>query len=276
MALKYFDSLVHVTEDGTWLGGTRYDASEDRLIRELDACGPDTRACLVAIAGHASNEAVQNVARKHPGRFIPVGSIDPGGCADPVEVDRKVGALARQGFLGLKLHPRLNGYDPLHDHSLAAIEAAGRHGLVVFLCTLFRQRDLATKHPTDIVDIIATENRDVRIVLLHGAGAMPLSLFEMVRMHPQLILDVSFTIMRYAESSVDQDLRFIFRGLDQRVTVGSDFPEYSPGEAMRRFEMLSEGVPMEKIENIRFRNLERLFEGKRAFAEVAAGTGEKR
>jgi hypothetical protein len=33
---------------------------------------------------------------------------------------------------------------------------------------------------------------------------------------------------------------------------------------------------MEKIENIRFRNLERLFEGKRAFAEVAAGTGEKR
>ena len=187
-------------------------------MRELDACGPDTRACLVAIAGHASNDAVQEVSQKHPGRFIPVGSIDPGRCTDPVEVEREVEALAKQGFLGLKLHPRLNGYDPLHDHCLAAIEAAGRHGLAVFLCTLFRQRDLATRHPADIVDIIATNNRDTRIVLLHGTGATPLSLFEMVRMHAQLILDVSFTIMRYAGSSVDQDLRFIFQGLDQRIT----------------------------------------------------------
>jgi predicted TIM-barrel fold metal-dependent hydrolase len=273
--VKYFDSLVHVTDDGTWLGGNRYDASSDRLMRELDACGPDTRACLVAIAGHASNGAVEDLARKHPNRFTPVGSIDPGRCADPVEVDRQVATLARRGFLGLKLHPRLNGYDPLHDHSLAAIEAAGRHGLVVFLCTLFRQRDRATRHPTDIVDIIATKNRDVPIVLLHGTGGTPLSLFEMVRTHPQLILDVSFTIMRYAWSSVDQDLRFIFRGLDQRVTVGSDFPEYTPGEAMRRFEMLSEGLPSVKIENIRFRNLERLFEGKLTFEGLVERAGEK-
>lgn len=273
--MKYFDSLVHVTADGTWLGGTRYDASEARLTRELDACGPGTRACLVAIAGHASNESVESVTRKHPDRFVPVGSIDPGSCADPVEVDRQIASLARRGFLGLKLHPRLNGYDPLHENCLAAIEAAGRYGLVVFLCTLFRQRDMATRHPTDIVDIIATENRDVQTVLLHGTGAMPLSLFEMVRMHSQLILDVSFTIMRYAGSSVDQDLRFIFRGLDQRVTVGSDFPEYTPGEAMHRFEALSDGLPTDKIENIRFRNLERLFDGKRAFGEVTDEAEEK-
>lgn len=270
--MEYFDSLVHVTEDGTWLGGTRYDASEGRLMRELDACGPSTRACLVAIAGHASNEAVEQVYEKHPGRFIPVGSIDPSRCADPTEVDAQIATLARRGFLGLKLHCRLNGYDPLHENALSAIESAGRHGLVVFLCTLFRQRDLATRHPSDIVDIIATENRDVPIVLLHGTGAMPLSLFEMVRMHPQLILDVSFTIMRYAGSSVDQDLRFIFRGLDQRVTVGSDFPEYTPGEAMRRFETLSKGLPPEKIENIRFRNLERLFD-KSGRAELSARGG---
>lgn len=273
--MKYFDSLVHVTSDGTWLGGTRYDASEGRLLREIDACGPDTRACLVAIAGYASNEDVERVTRAHPGRFIPVGSINPGRCADPVDVDRQVDDLAKRGFLGLKLHSRLNGYDPLSENCLAAIESAGRHGLVVFLCTYFRQRDIATRHPTDIIDVVATENRDVRVVLLHGTGAMLLSLFEMVRMHPQLILDTSFTIMRYAGSSVDQDLRFTFQGLDQRVTIGSDFPEYTPIETARRFEALSEGIPTDKIENIMFRNLERLFEGKQVFPDLSNTAGAK-
>jgi predicted TIM-barrel fold metal-dependent hydrolase len=270
--MKYIDSLVHVTHDGSWLGGNRYDASEERLVRELNACGPGTRACLVAIAEHATNEDVEATTRRHPDMFIPVGSINPAACADPEEVERQIRDLAQRGFLGLKLHSRLNDYDPLSDNALAAIDAAGRHGLVVFLCTLFRQRRRATRHPTDIVDVVATQYPDTPVVLLHGGASMVLDMFEMVRMHPQLILDVAFTLLRYQGSSVDQDLRFLFEHLDQRVSVGSDFPEYSPVRALQRFEELSEGLPLEKIENVRFRNLERLFEGKQAFPAPADET----
>ena len=61
----------------------------------------------------------------------------------------------------------------------------------------------------------------------------------MGRMHPQLIVDVSFTIMRYAGSSIDRDLRFLAEQLDQRMSVGSDFPEYTPAETLARFDALT-------------------------------------
>ena len=78
-------------------------------------------------------------------------------------------------------------------------------------------------------------------------------------MHANLILDVSFTLMRYAGSSIDLDIRFLCETLDQRVTVGSDFPEYVPADARARIAALADGVASDKLQNILFRNLEALF-----------------
>ena len=106
-----------------------------------------------------------------------------------------------------------------------------------------------------VVDVIANECPGTRIVLLHGGGSTLLDLFEMGRMHPNLVVDVSFTIMRYAGSSLDADIRFMAQHLDQRMSVGSDFPEYTPAQALARFDAITEGLPEEKRENVRWRNL---------------------
>ena len=256
--MSYFDSLVHATSDGTWLGGTRYDASIERLLREMDKAQVE-RACLVAIADFAKNECVRRFSRAHPDRFVPVGSINPGKLADELAVERAIGELASEGFRGLKLHSRLNEYDPLDPRGIAAIQAAGEQGLVVFLDTLFRQRRVPTRSATDIIDQIALSCPDTRIVLLHGGASAMLEVFELVRMHAHLILDLSFTLMRYAGSSLDLDMRFICQGLDQRVTVGSDFPEYTPSQMIERFERLTEGLPEDKLDRIRGGNLRTLF-----------------
>ncbi len=257
--MKFFDSLVHATGDGLWLGGDRYDASMERLIREMDRAGV-TKACLVAIADYVDNDSVLQFTRDYPGRFVPVGSINPGAMTGSADVERALAELASQGFAGLKLHPRLNGYDPLDARCLAAINAAGRHGLVVLLDTLFRQKDLITRHASDVVDFIANSCRETRIVLLHAGGSAMLDMFEMVRMHDHLILDLSFTLMRYAGSSLDDDIRFLCTTLDQRLLIGSDFPEYVPFDALNRFMELTNGLNEEKKENILHRNLEKLFD----------------
>ncbi len=110
-----------------------------------------------------------------------------------------------------------------------------------------------------MVDAIATTCTETRIVLLHGGGAHLLGMFEMVRMHAHLLLDLSFTLLRYAGSSLDVDMRFLCNTLDQRLTVGSDFPEYTPSAALERIVELSNGLPLAKCENVLFRNLENLF-----------------
>src|SRR5262245_32598730 len=52
--MKRFDSLVHATRDGRWLGPKPCDASLGRLISELDRA-ECARACLVALAEHVDN-----------------------------------------------------------------------------------------------------------------------------------------------------------------------------------------------------------------------------
>jgi len=259
MVVKYFDSLTHITRDGSWLGENKYDASLSTLLRSMDQAHV-YRSCLVAIADYVDNETVINAARSHPDRLVPIAGLNPRTLPTIRRVEAVVGEIAAEGFAGIKLHPRLNGYDPLDPKCIAVFEAAAKHGLVVFLDTLFRQRGLVTRNAPDTIDFIANACPDTKILLLHGAGPSMLELWELVRMHPNLMIDFSFTIMRYAGSRLDDDIRFFLKTTDQLVTIGSDFPEYAPTTAIARLHALSEGIEDHRLENVAYRNLERLFE----------------
>src|SRR5260370_697123 len=143
-----FDSLVHVTADGRWLGSSRHDASIERLLRELDRANID-RACVVAIADHIPNAVVGEVAERFPDRLAPIAGVNPANFRTAPAAAAAVAELSERHFAGVKLHPRLNRYDPLDERCLAAIESAGRHNLPVFLDTMFRQPGRATGSPAD-------------------------------------------------------------------------------------------------------------------------------
>jgi predicted TIM-barrel fold metal-dependent hydrolase len=261
--VAFFDSLTHVTADGSWLGSTRHDARCERLIAELDRCGssasvPSVRACLVAIAGVIDNQTVLDAAKRHPDGLVPIGSINPATFDTESEIANAVAELKAQGFGGLKLHPRLNGYDPLHMKVVRALRAAGEQGLVVFLDTLFRQPGRATRNAPDMIDALAVAAPQTQILLLHGGGTQVLAVSEVVAAHANLTLDLSFTMHRFAGSSVDDDLRFLMRTFDRRMVVGSDFPEYDPLTTRDRVLELCAGLDPIKATNVLSANLERL------------------
>jgi len=253
---RRFDSLVHVTKTGAWING-RDDASFERLLDELDRAHVG-HACLVGLAGVVDNAFLLECVARAPDRLIPIAGIDPTG-EDPAQASDLMGELRRRGFRGIKLHPRLHGYDPLDPAAVAMMASARDHSLVVFLDTLFRQRAVATRFAADIVDSLAHQCAGTTLVLLHGGGPQLLSMAEVVRVHPHLFLDVSYTLLAYKHSSVALDLRWVFTHLDQRVVVGSDMPEYTPDETFAEAARLAEGLPTEKWANISHRNLSRLF-----------------
>jgi hypothetical protein len=49
------------------------------------------------------------------------------------------------------------------------------------------------------------------------------------------LLDLSMTMMRYKGSSIELDIKFLFENLDERICIGSDFPEYSIQKTKERF-----------------------------------------
>lgn len=267
--MNFFDSLTHVTRDGSWFGERHCDASLPTLVAQMDAAGAQ-RACLVAIADHVDNDFTLEAARAHPDRFVPVAGVNPRVLATTRRVEAVVAQVKAAGFAGIKLHPRLNGYDPLDAKMLAAVDAAGEHGLVVLLDTLFRRRGLATRHAPDVIDHLAAACPDTRMLLLHGTGPTMMDLYEIVRCNDHLLLDLSFTILRYrGNDRLDADMHFLFKTTDQLVTIGSDFPEYSPAAALERFGQLSAGIEPHRVKNILSGNLERLFAGYRPAAAAA-------
>lgn len=257
--MAFFDSLTHVTRDGLWFGERHCDASLPALLRDMDAAGA-ARALLVSIAGYVDNDVILESARAHPSRFVPIAGLNPHILATTRRVDAVVRQIKAQGYAGIKLHPRLNGYDPLDAKMIAAIESCGEQGLVVLLDTLFRRKGLATRHAPDVIDHLAAACPDTRMLLLHGTGPTMMELYEIVRCNDNLLLDLSFTIMRYRGSQrLDDDMRFLCATTDQLVTVGSDWPEYTPAATLERFAALTQGIEPHRIANILHRNLERWF-----------------
>jgi predicted TIM-barrel fold metal-dependent hydrolase len=228
------------------------------LVAELAHCDP-ARACLVAIAGVIDNETVLDATRRHPERFVPVGSINPVAVGNERDIADAVAQLAADGFAGLKLHPRLNGYDPLDAKVVCALRAAGDWGLIVLLDTLFRQPGQATRNAPDVVDALAVAAPQTNIILLHGGGSQLLAVSEVVAVHANLVLDLSFTLHRFSGSTVDEDLRFLMRTFDRRMVVGSDFPEYEPLATRDRVRQLCDGLDPVKSDNVLAANLQRLF-----------------
>ena len=257
--MKWFDSLTHVTGDGSWFGERLCDASLPTLLTQMKTAEA-YRACLVSIAGYVDNEVIIASAHAYPEQFVPIAGLNPAVMATTRRVEHAVKQIRQRGFAGIKLHPRLNGYDPVDPKALAAIDMAGEQGLVVLLDTLFRRPGLATRHAPDVIDALAAACPHTRMLLLHGTGPTMMELYEIVRCYDNLRLDLSFTMMRYRGSSrLDADMNFLIRTTDQLVTIGSDFPEYALPDIVPRFQALSEGAEPHRLENICFRNLERLF-----------------
>lgn len=263
--MRRFDSLLHVTRTGAWLNG-RDDASIERLVRELDRAGV-AGGCLVGLPGVVDNKYVLECAQASGGRLVPIAGVDPRQLTTGSQAAETARALAREGFRGIKLHPRLGGYDPLDPHVLDTIRAARDAGLVVFLDTLFRQHGRCTGSAADVIDRIATGCPDVTIVLLHGGGTELLDVAQLVRLHANLVLDLSYTLLAFAGSSIDLDLAWVLRHLDRRVVVGSDMPEYTPAEAFGRLEELTRDLPEAKRANIAYSHLAALFATSASAAE---------
>ena len=253
------DSLTHVTPDGLWFN-SQHDASLDRLLREMDKAGVD-KGVVVALAGYIENEFVAHVCKQHADRLIPGASVNPIAyptASKAAEVVRTL--LEGEEFALLKLHPRLNGYDPLDERCLAVIEEVSSlsRAIPIWIDTLFRgNKCILRKSTIDTLHELATRFKDQQFVLLHGCGSEILGLAELVSAFENLTIDLSLTILYYELSSIARDIHFTVFKRDMNTVVGSDFPEYTQSQYVNRIRNIFEGnkYPQDKLDKVLGGNL---------------------
>ena len=252
--IALFDALSHPTLTGKWLG--KADASFEDLVRQLRGAG-FARACAVGIADHDGYQhaAFADRCRQFP-ELVPIAGVMPKVAG---AIENELDEVRDLGFRGIKLHPRYSRFKYDDSRLIDTFRAATRRDLAVFLCTYFHApiEGYPEVDPLFCVARILKASPDTRLVLVHGGCVELMRWMQLARHTPNILLDISLTMMRYSGSSLDLDLRYLFFDFHDRTCLGTDYPDFSPSQIRARFEDMSRGASLEARKKIGSLNLAR-------------------
>jgi predicted TIM-barrel fold metal-dependent hydrolase len=256
--IPIFDSLVHPTLDQGWFGKPGVNKSIPDLLRDMDAANI-VSAIAVGLEQPGSGfqlAAYAHWIRSQSKRLYPVATVSTKDLGSYGSVEKYLDAVVENGYIGVKIHPRLSGVSIGSPVAAQLARGAASRHFPLFLCT-YNYKAGAFVETSELLRFIESA-QETSLVLLHGGVTRLLEVLEVARMSPNVLVDLSFTMCKYEGSSLDLDLTFAFRTFDQRICVGSDGPEFSPAQLRARFEQLSQGLPKNKRRNIACENLQRV------------------
>lgn len=254
--IPIFDSATHPTLSGKWLNET-IDASFNQLS-QATANNDVSGFCAIGLSDlfdYDHKLFFENVATNK--KCFAVAGLNPFHSSDLVEELHYIQAL---GFQAIKLHPRLGGYylDADNPKINTCFECAAQLGLVIFLCTYTSAKLEAFPHTDPYWELVKLLKKfpEVRCILLHGGVTQLLQYADLVRFNPNLLLDLSYTIIKYQNSSLALDIQYLFSTLDQRLCLGTDHPEYTLKDLRQCLQKYEALTPIDKLQNIYHKNLQ--------------------
>lgn len=255
-----FDSLTHPTLSGVFPSRKGpLEASFQELCAQMEK-SEVAWACAVGLDGVEGYEHSKFIAQcQNFSNLFPIAGFNP--IASPC-IPTEIAKLNDMGYLGIKLHPRFSRFTLLDTEPIVeTLTAAYEVDLPVFLCTYNYSSARTFSQEDQILSLskILANSPDTSLVLVHGGVLDVLKFSEFARHNPNLLIDLSFTLLKYEGSSLDHDISYLFKSFDKRMCIGSDFPDFSLYELRRRFNHFASSVKKEKAENIASQNLLRLF-----------------
>ncbi len=206
-------------------------------LRALDTKAGIARSALIVIgfgdpaAVRAKNDAVIALSTADPQHFYPVASVNPdNGDESLVELDR----LAKLGVKIIKLHPSAQEFDVANPVIAKIAQRCGERGMAI-LFDSFDPFDAA--QVGKFVRLTMSQPR-TKFVLAHMTFArfretITFSMLRKMGAGNNVWFDLSAIAVTYAGSPVQAELVWTMRkiGID-RMIFGSDWPLYSPAEAL--------------------------------------------
>jgi len=243
-----FDCLTHPALDGGWVhprwaGGNTFQSLRSELVSANIHWA--FAVAMGAGVGWSQEGYVQACAQPGP-KLFPVAWCDPAAPPD-------FAAVRAMGYCGVKMHPRLAGFEVSDVRLPDLIQAAAAADLTLFLCT-WPARD-ADALPGDLpaLERLLNDTSGCRKILLHAGGPRLKEVAAMAGSLGDVLLDLSYTLCTGRVS--DDELCAVLTDYSDRFCVGSDSPEISPVELRTRFDQLCADFDAVVRENIACGNL---------------------
>ena len=181
----------------------------------------------------AFNAWACDLARREP-RFIPFMAIDPAAMS-PGETSAHLREMAlSNGAKGIKLHPVLQGIDPLDQDWWPVFETCAEFGLVV-LSHSGPARPGAVSGEPRAFGPLTRHVPSLTLVLAHLGGGAWRDTAEVARELPTVLFDVCEIIERTGSEvgPTDAELGDLIGSIGaERVLFGSDWPWYEPAHSL--------------------------------------------
>lgn len=257
--IPIFDSITHPTLDGNWILPQWPDCAS---INELNSQMSVNNICgsfavgMEGIGGYNEDNFLSFVKKEGQGKLFPIAFFSFEKKSNKEYVTRLVD-IKKKGYVGIKLHPRIGKFTLDNPGLPYVIDKANELGLVVMFCTYFYSNmvSMQANNVERLGDMLLKADSKSKVILLHGGVVRLLDMMELVRSFPNTLLDLSLTLCKYAGSSLDMDIQFLFQSFDRRVCIGSDHPEIKLKQLRERFNFFANKTTREKAENIAYKNI---------------------
>jgi len=243
-----FDCLTHPALDGGWVhprwsGGNTFQA----LRGELEAANvPWAFAVAMGMGDGWALEGYIHACRQPGPKLFPVAWCDPGAPPD-------FSAVRAMGYCGVKIHPRLAGFEASDARLPNLIQAVHAADLILFLCTWPAHDAETLPGGLSALERLLDETSGCRKILLHAGGPRLKEVAAMAGPRKDVLLDLSYTLC--TGRVTDEELRAVLADYSDQFCVGSDSPEISPVELRARFDQLCADFDTVARENIACGNL---------------------
>jgi predicted TIM-barrel fold metal-dependent hydrolase len=159
--------------------------------------------------------------------FINIHPMSPDACP------RLRDGFEKLGFIGLKLHPRLQHFDLNDPATHRLVTLAGEMGIPV-LIDAFPDGDwlMMGFQPLAFAKL-AKACPQTRLIIAHFGGHHCLDLMMLAKRLPNVWFDLSYSLLYYQDSPVVDQLLYCCRSMGyRRILYGSDYPDRPVGQAL--------------------------------------------
>lgn len=134
--------------------------------------------------------------------------------------------IERSGYIGLKLHPRLQEFEVDDERTVRLVQMAGEMNVPVLIDAFPDGTHLMQGFSPIKYALLAQRCPGTRIIWAHMGGHHVIDFMMLAKRLPNVYFDFSYSLLYYQNSSVPYDMVYAMRSMRfKRIFYGSDYPD---------------------------------------------------
>lgn len=248
------DAHLHLDEN---VDGTAHGAVQE-LHRQLEETNV-ARAIVLQLEIQPWSAEEVSEAISHSSRMFGFVNVHP--YNKNAEQQLRVG-IEKLGYIGLKLHPRLQEFEVDDERTVQLVRVAGEMGIPVLIDAFPDGTHLLQGFSPLKYANLARKCPSTKIIVAHMGGHYVIDFMMLAKRLPNVYFDFSFSLLYYQTSSIPTDMVYAMRSMRfERIFYGSDYPDRSIATSLEKsLEFLkSQDIEQKHLDQIMHGNAQEFF-----------------